>query len=511
MRKMHVLLCLLMLNQSHKVLSQNKLSSSDSIRITRLPVPAGSNIVAGSGLDRISREVKEKCTEVTMHARRNERSVSYSIDQIVSIEHFFKELDIISDETFEKVLGNKAKFFKSIDYNNFSLFILAQTKIKTGSLGVDSASLNQSAIATLKNEPQSFGVKCGDLYAKNIIYGGELIAIYKIKVESEEEKQKILSELDSSFKNFIFQSEYLNALERISSQAKTGVKIFQQGGPTTSFGSSLTPEQFLSLAEKFNDSVTDDTEVALFADFQDYTTLNNFPRGLDIVSLGHAQYVMSELNRIQQQVRKSRTEANFVLSNLGDFADPDPMGLQLKIRQLDTLENEINLRKQRCLQDINDCDISGLYGITVELPPRINKAITQAEAREALRRILGKLGSVKPMNYRHNGKLWDGINAKAISLLRNEGRFDDDVEELLEYLADLKDVQINFTEWRTVSLQCDSELINIEKPYIERLVSLVITLSTIKPKHTNKLEWKIIRETSERLLAGPLKKGISKS
>jgi len=182
-------------------------------------------------------------------------------------------LRIETTEKLEKALGISAEasggvglfsanvrfdFAKECEVQSSSIILLLADEIRFGFTQIDRPKLFADLAVGVRQNPQLFQQRYGDLFCIGMSTGGIFYAVLKIECASETSKQDINASMGGSYGLAFSAEAQLHLSESLQrTRSSVEIKIYHEGGTLRGHENPMTPEQVLSAHASWYRSLVD--------------------------------------------------------------------------------------------------------------------------------------------------------------------------------------------------------------------------------------------------------------
>lgn len=349
--------------------------------LTQVKVPYVENYDVGIGVDIASLSPMGKAVvgETSGVDGADGSTVSFAIDRVYSTAELSSKMGISVEAGGGcGVFSASARFdfAKSCAVQSSSLFLVANAHISLKILSIEDPALSPAALEVVSNS-DAFSARFGNMFVRSFERGGLFMGVIQVNTESEEESQKISTELSGSYGPFSATAKLNFEKATRNTKSQIAVKVYHEGGPEGLVVNDPTdPMEILRLMNEFLKSFQDDPQknaVAYNATLAPMV-IANAPLPTNSAQIQHAQDVLSICATARANILDELNLMNYIMKDESRFDFPSPTTPADVAAAIKNFELDLNLVSKAASRTMNDA----------------SKAVTPAE-------LAAELGKVYPI------------------------------------------------------------------------------------------------------------------
>ena len=336
----------------------------------------------GVGVNTLTGDVRGDCVErreadpVEIPAG----STEFQITQIERSEELYNFMGVATKASFTGgfgSVGGKADWIKSRRFNEYSIFMALAVRVRGGEEAMRDVRLKDEWVAILETGDAGharFNEACGDHFVIGIKKGGEFLAIFELRTNSNEEKELLKASIQANGITGTWEAsgDIENRLEKIQRMSELSTYMYRTGA-----GLGLPdPNAARAIREyalNFPALVRESENATVAATVIDYLSLPNIP-SMNPGEVVQQNFVLDNLATHNLLAKTLLDNAVYVLSRSSEFTPFERDDIRALEQELSSIQASIAADVAACIQDSGACrtrPYSDLYALRDKLPSRV--------------------------------------------------------------------------------------------------------------------------------------------
>jgi hypothetical protein len=322
--------------------------------------------------------------------------VSFSMDLVKSREELQKKISADVSVSASFGFGNasaRAEYMKEQNFNSFSLFLVARTKVVNATQWISPQRLSTYSETQYINRYEDFRRRCGDQFLSGLTTGGEFLSIFEVKTRSNDEKESIEASLkaSSAFGTWSASANFAASVHKVTEQSSVRVSSFQVGGVGETAVPPTEAEAIIQRATQLPIIVNGDGARGISASFKTYDVLELPPVNAEMFR--RQKEYLRNIWLLAENYRKELSDRQYILENPGQFDSPDLNQVRSQITAIANQINGYQAKAVACMNDVAACE-GFPEALTVDpMPRRLSTA--EQDGSQLVLDAIGKLETLK--------------------------------------------------------------------------------------------------------------------
>jgi hypothetical protein len=350
------------------------IADREGLKVAQIIPDPGSTLILGRGFNTLTINgcatgIKSASVVNQSGTTTGGQDVTYIQKEITSIHQLRDELSVSASASFNALFGSgsaSASFCNTLDFNSFSLFLMVHVKVRNDTQTFDQFLLDDACSqAAASRDLAAFLATYGNEFVAAQVTGGHLFAIFRFEFESEEQHQKVSSQVQGAGVTFNAGLDWKQGFDSIDKSCQTQLYIHRTGGS----GPMPTAENIVSYALDFPDKVAPNANplVSLFTTAP-YVQTTNKPPGANFPDLTTAHLIIEDLLAKRDTAMVRLNDISYVLADSWQFAAYDSDQLNAAKSALQIYISRIDAAARKCLSDPLHCEVFSDLAPEVALP-----------------------------------------------------------------------------------------------------------------------------------------------
>jgi hypothetical protein len=303
------------------------------------------------------------------------QEITASFEMIESQESLMESLNISVSAAvrYGTVSGDaKMDFSRQHAVNSYSLYVLMKATAQNRPSYMINPRLTDEAAKIYRTDPEKFRQVYGDSYIDEVWTGGEFFGLFTFETQDESSKESLSAELNVAVNNFVasgdIHASMSSQIQTLSSKSKTSVKVLMSGGK--GIVNACSPGDLYKIFQNFNESIATNG-VPYQVSIKDFKFLP-LPEGPTFEEQLVRRDTVDSCGRYIVDGIKLRSHIEYILTHLLEFENPNEKELKEQLDNINTRLPNWAQRAYDCVDNISQCNLSGIGPITLALPKRLS-------------------------------------------------------------------------------------------------------------------------------------------
>ena len=373
------------------------ISKSDHLYAVDIEYVSKPRLELGVGIDTLTLETRSDCVRRDANPegiRQDDglprpQQVYYSLEIIGNSSELETALGISAETSIRGAFwhaGGKVAFKERLAVNQYSIYVLATVRIKSGTDSLRDVSLTQDSMELLKKgHIKRFHERCGDEYIVSHTIGGELYSVIEIKTNSNNDRKEIITGLEGSLGVFNASAEIGEGMKNVVRNRKTRIISYTSGGAGIPL--PKTVDTMITLASEFPEHVEKIPAITT-AHTQSYSLLKLPTDELNHIDITNQKAFMNEISALVHRADQLSSNIIYILSNRQQFHMIEENSLENILYKLARYRTKLRGAISVCYSNHEECKIPDAKFPEHTLPERKEYISTNADEQ----RLIEKLG-----------------------------------------------------------------------------------------------------------------------
>lgn len=284
-------------------------------------------------------------------------SALFNLRKVVSEEQYKSAFSLnVEASASWGVFGGSAKFdyAESQSYNRYSLYLVASIMIQGPFNQIKNPQLKQTARDFISaGDADGFRRQFGDRFISGMQFGGEYYAVFEFICESEENRNKVSSEIDVGGLTWDAEAKLNLDTESIKSNSDLRITSFQRGGIDGGIKAEINTDAIIRKASNFAAEIKGNP-VPIKAYLESYMVLDR-PAGPNPIDTEFAQLTIKKYYEDRKSLQAKYNDLKYAIEHPDQFVDPDIGKLADSMQKVTRAMDAIKANASRCANNVTQC------------------------------------------------------------------------------------------------------------------------------------------------------------
>lgn len=287
-------------------------------------------------------------------------SALFNLRKVISNEQYKSAFNLnVEASASWGLFGGSAKFDYSEDqsYNKYSVYLVASILLQGPFRQIQKPQLTQVAKDYIDaGDVDGFREQFGDRFISGMQFGGEYYAVFEFTTESEEDRQKVSSEIDVGGFCWEASAKVKMDTEKIKSKSDLRITSFQRGGADEGIKQEVEINEIINKSRDFAMEIKGNP-VPYKAYLEDYKILAR-PKGPNYIDVENAQLQIKKYYEDRNSLQMKYNDIKYVMDYPAQFVNPDMKKLAEYRQNITKAIDAIKNNASRCANNVKDCKYS---------------------------------------------------------------------------------------------------------------------------------------------------------